>query len=157
MKMVGFGLLAASTWLAASQALAAGATDIEARHVTQLKPNLASGARQFAVCASCHGSDGGGQSDGSVPAIAAQHFPVIVKQLLDFRRGKRWDIRMEQFADRHRLSDAQAIANVAAYASSLPRAPARPTTEALSAAGGAYTDARARPATGRTARAVRHG
>lgn len=137
MRMIRFGLLAASTWLVACQALAAGATDIEARHVAQLKPNLASGAKQFAVCASCHGSDGGGQSDGSVPAIAGQHFPVIVKQLLDFRRGKRWDIRMEQFADRHRLSDAQAIANVAAYASSLPRAPAAPDDkEALSAAGG---------------------
>lgn len=122
----------------AGQATAAGATDIEARHVTRLKPNLALGAQQFSVCAACHGSEGGGQPDGSVPAIAGQHFPVVVKQLLDFRRGQRWDIRMEQFADRHRLADAQAIANVAGYASSMPRTPAAPDDkEALSAAGGA--------------------
>jgi cytochrome c553 len=124
--------------LATGQTLAAGATDIEARHVMRLKPNLTAGAQHFAVCASCHGSDGGGQTDGSVPAIAGQHLPVVVKQLLDFRRGKRWDIRMEQFADRHRLADAQTIANVATYASNLPRLPAAPDDkQALSAAGGA--------------------
>jgi cytochrome c553 len=137
MQIASCFMVSMAALLVAGQVTAAGATDIEARHVTRLKPNLTLGAQQFSVCAACHGSEGGGQPDGSVPAIAGQYFPVVVKQLLDFRRGKRWDIRMEQFADRHRLADAQAIANVAAYAGSMPRIPAAPDDkESLSAAGG---------------------
>lgn len=130
--------LALATALFATAAPAAGSSDVEASHVNRLKPNLLQGSQQFGVCASCHGSDGGGQADGSVPAIAGQYGAVIVKQLLDFRRGRRWDIRMEQFADRHRLADAQAIANVAGYVASLARiaAPADSRQE-LAAAGGA--------------------
>lgn len=36
-----------------------------------------------------------------------------------FRHGQRWDILMENFVDRHRLPDAQAIADVAQYVSLL--------------------------------------
>ena len=86
-----------------------------------LRADAARGTEHFAVCAACHGSDGRGAADGSVPAIGGQYLSVIVKQLLDFRRGKRWDIRMEQFADRHRLADAQAIADVAGYVAALDR------------------------------------
>jgi len=41
------------------------------------------------------------------------------EQLVDFRHDRRWDPRMEHFADRHHLPDAQAIADVAAYISRL--------------------------------------
>jgi len=40
---------------------------------------------------------------------------VLAKQLVDYRYDRRWDIRMEHFADRHHLTDAQAIADVTAY------------------------------------------
>jgi cytochrome c553 len=49
-----------------------------------------------------------------------QHFHVIVKQLVDFRYGKRWDFRMEQRANTH-LGAFQDIADVASYFSQQPR------------------------------------
>jgi cytochrome c553 len=54
-----------------------------------------------------------------VPRLAGQHFTVIVKELVDFRHGERSDFRMETRSDRHHLEGAQAIADVAAYASQL--------------------------------------
>lgn len=83
--------------------------------------NLARGAELFETCAACHGVDGGGTLDGQVPRIAGQHASVLLKQLVDFRHARRWDPRMEHFADRHHLADAQAIADVAAYVSRLDR------------------------------------
>jgi cytochrome c553 len=61
--------------------------------------------------------------DGTVPRIAGQHFSVIVGQLVDYRHDKRWDPRMEHFADSHHLTDAQALADVAAYVSQLQTQP----------------------------------
>jgi cytochrome c553 len=87
----------------------------------RLKPDVAHGADLFETCAACHGPDGGGASDGSVPAIAGQHFRVLVKQLVDFRHDRRWDIRMEHFTDRHRLAGPQELTDLAAYIESLPR------------------------------------
>ena len=88
--------------------------------VERLKPNLDHGAELFEVCAACHGSDGGGSSDGSVPAIAGQHFRVLVKQLVDYRHHQRWDIRMEHFTDHHHLAGPQEVADLAAYVAALP-------------------------------------
>lgn len=83
-------------------------------------PDLEHGAGLFAQCVSCHGVDGQGSADGSVPRIAGQHFRVLVKQLVDFRYGKRWDFRMEQRANNH-LGAFQDIADVASYLSQQPR------------------------------------
>jgi cytochrome c553 len=83
------------------------------------KPDLDRGAHYFTTCANCHGSKGGGSVDGKVPRIGGQHFRVVVRQLVAFRHGQRWDILMENFADRHRLPDAQSIADVAEYVSQL--------------------------------------
>jgi cytochrome c553 len=82
-------------------------------------PDVIQGEALFANCAACHGPDGAGVSDGSVPAIAGQHFRVIVRQLVDYRHDKRWDLRMEHFTDEHRLKGAQDIADVAAFVSQL--------------------------------------
>jgi cytochrome c553 len=73
------------------------------------------GAELFRNCAVCHGPAGGGTQDGGVPRIAGQHISVLEKQLVDYRHDRRWDLRMEHFADRHHLIDAQAIADVATY------------------------------------------
>ena len=83
-------------------------------------PDLEHGAVLFAQCVACHGTEGQGLPDGSTPRIAGQHFRVIVKQLVDFRYGKRWDFRMEQRANRH-LGAFQDIADVASYLSQQPR------------------------------------
>jgi cytochrome c553 len=79
------------------------------------KPNVDHGAQLFRNCAVCHGPKGGGTLDGGVPRIAGQHTAVISKELVDYRHDRRWDIRMEHFADKHHLEDAQAIADVATY------------------------------------------
>lgn len=79
------------------------------------KPNLDRGAELFRNCAVCHGPMGGGTQDGGVPRIAGQHVSVLAKELVDYRHDRRWDLRMEHFADNHHLVDAQAIADVAGY------------------------------------------
>ncbi len=89
--------------------------------VLKAKPDTTHGAQLFGQCTACHGSDGGGETNGSTPRIAGQHFRVLAKQLVDFRFGKRWDFRMEGQADRHHLAAAQDIADVAAYVSQLQR------------------------------------
>jgi cytochrome c553 len=83
-------------------------------------PDFDHGAVLFAQCAACHGDEGQGFSDGTTPRIAGQHFHVLIKQLIDFRRGKRLDFRMEQLAKNH-FSGFQDIADVAFYLSAQPR------------------------------------
>lgn len=78
-------------------------------------PDLNHGAELFRNCAVCHGSAGQGSLDGGVARIAGQHVSVIAKQLVDYRHDRRWDIRMEHFADRHHLVDSQSIMDVASY------------------------------------------
>lgn len=93
------------------------------RSAMKLEPNLVRGAELFTICAACHGANGLGARDGSVPAIAGQHVSVLVKQLVDFRHDRRWDERMRNFASQHNLNGPQELLDVAAYAESLPRWP----------------------------------
>jgi len=79
------------------------------------------GAELFKKCAVCHGVSGNGSDDGNIPRIAGQHFRVLVRQLVDYRHETRWDIRMEHFAGRDLLADAQSIADVAGYIALLSR------------------------------------
>lgn len=83
------------------------------------RPNLDRGAELFRPCTACHGPSGAGTLDGGVPRIAGQHAGVLAKQLVDYRHDRRWDLRMEHFADRHHLVDGQAIADIAAYINQL--------------------------------------
>jgi cytochrome c553 len=92
---------------------AAGAE--EWRAAMQSTPDLHHGAELFRNCAVCHGTNGSGTRDGDVPRIAGQHFSVLARQLVDYRHDRRWDFRMEHFADRHHLTNAHAIADVAEY------------------------------------------
>lgn len=87
--------------------------------------DLDRGADLFQVCASCHGANGAGARNGSVPRIGGQLRAVLLKQLVDFRHARRWDPRMESVADSHHLGAPQAIADVAAYVANLKvRSPA---------------------------------
>src|SRR5690349_7946677 len=45
----------------------------EFREAAKLSPDRMRGAELFRVCAACHGAEGRGTSDGSIPAIAGQH------------------------------------------------------------------------------------
>ena len=85
------------------------------------KADSTRGAQLFSQCVSCHGADGGGETNGSTPRIAGQHYRVLAKQLVDFRYGRRRDFRMESMADVHRLAGAQDIADVAVYVTGLSR------------------------------------
>jgi cytochrome c553 len=101
--------------------IAASAAREEFAAVMRRNADPENGKQLYETCAACHGVAGGGVSDGTVPAIAGQHYRVIVKQLVDFRHDRRWDIRMEHFTDRHRLPDPQQLADLAGYVSGLPR------------------------------------
>jgi len=102
-------------------ATAAGTARSDFDSAAYAKPNVQHGAELFQTCAACHGPTGNGADDGSIPRIAGQHFRVLVRQLVDYRYESRWDIRMEHYAGRGLLKDAQSIADVAGYVAQLAR------------------------------------
>ena len=104
---------------------AARGPDESVESVLRLKASRSRGRDIFRVCAVCHGASDAGLPRGWVPEIAGQHVNVIVKQLVDFRHGRRWDLRMEIIAGRHVLMSSQDIIDVASYAASLEPVPAR--------------------------------
>ncbi|HYF44408.1 MAG TPA: cytochrome c4 [Ramlibacter sp.] len=76
------------------------------------KPDIAQGeARYTAVCASCHGADGNSGVPAN-PKLAQQHPEYLVKQLQEFKAGKRPSPVMQPFAAQ--LSDAD-MRNIAAF------------------------------------------
>ncbi len=112
-------VLSAVIWMPSWMAFGVPSGSQEYLEALSAKPDFDRGAHYFNICANCHGGKGGGSTDGKVPRIGGQHFRVVVRQLVAFRHGQRWDILMENFADRHRLPDAQAVADVAGYVSRL--------------------------------------
>ena len=94
---------------------------VELRDAMLATPDARRGEELYAPCGACHGPDGLGVADGSVPAIASQHYTVVVKQLVDFRHNRRWDIQMEHAAQMAHLAGGQDLADVAAYVASMPR------------------------------------
>lgn len=61
------------------------------------KPDLVKGEAKFtAVCASCHGADGNSGSP-AYPKLAQQHPEYLVKQLQEFKSGKRANAVMSGF------------------------------------------------------------
>ncbi|MBS0416081.1 MAG: c-type cytochrome [Proteobacteria bacterium] len=99
------------------------AAEREFAAVLQLQADAVHGEQLFDTCSGCHSGNGSGVSDGTVPAIAGQHFRVVVWQLVSFRHGQRLDSRMQHFTDKlHLNGGTQDIADVAAYVSHLPPA-----------------------------------
>jgi len=82
-------------------------------------PDPAHGAALFNTCAQCHGAHRTGVGGAWIPEIAGQYRSVLEKELIDYRHGRRWDLRMEMIAGRHVLKTTQDIVDVAAYASAL--------------------------------------
>jgi len=110
-------------WLLATLPLtarSASVTEQELDAVLASRPDSVQGERLFETCAACHGTHGGGASDGTVPAIAAQHFRVIARELIAFRHDKRSDLRMRHFTDQRHLPTPQDVANLASYVSAMP-------------------------------------
>ena len=121
MKFLASLLLAASLAATSLSALAAdqkpaaapgahGAASAPAPAVA--KPDLAQGEAKFtAVCAACHGADGNSGTPAN-PKLAQQHPEYLVKQLQEFKSGKRPNPIMQPMAAQ--LSDAD-MQNIAAW------------------------------------------
>ena len=107
-------------------ALGASVEQQELAKALAATPDTLHGARLYHGCQSCHGRDGGGVVVGTVPRIAGQYHDVLVRQIIAFRHGKRWDMRMEGVTKSHGLlAGPQDIADVTAYISSMTRDGAR--------------------------------
>lgn len=96
------------------------------------KPDTAKGEATFAaVCAACHGADGNSGTPG-FPKLAQQHPEYLVKQLQEFKSGKRDNAVMKGFATA--LSDDD-MRNIAYWVSSKPAKPGLAKNKELVALG----------------------
>ena len=74
------------------------------------KPDLAKGEAAYtATCAACHGADGNSTVTAQ-PKLSQQHPEYLVKQLQDFKSGKRADPIMKGFATQLSDEDMRNIA-----------------------------------------------
>jgi len=71
--------------------------------------SIEKGKAKSAVCAACHGADGNGLSP-TFPNLAGQHVSYIVKQIKDFKSGKRSDPLMTSQANLIADGDIESIA-----------------------------------------------
>ena len=89
--------IASSLLTAAAAALVAGSA-FAAAPAASAKPDLAKGEAAFgAVCAACHAADGNSTTPAN-PKLAQQHPQYLVKQLQEFKSGKRNNAIMKGFA-----------------------------------------------------------
>jgi cytochrome c553 len=120
MKPIAFLLTAALLAVPALTALAQqhpapAASAPAAAPAAEAKPDLAQGSAKFAaVCAACHGADGNSAVPAN-PKLAQQHPEYLIKQLQEFKSGKRASPIMRAFASQ--LSDAD-MKNIAYWVSS---------------------------------------
>lgn len=83
--------------LTAAASFAAGPAPAAAPAAPKAKPDLVKGEASFAVCASCHAADGNSNTPVN-PKLAQQHPEYLVKQLQEFKSGKRANAVMAGFA-----------------------------------------------------------
>jgi len=92
---------------------------VTAEPVKAVKPDLAKGEASFAVCAACHAADGNSVIPAQ-PKLAQQHPAYLVKQLQEFKAGKRANPIMTGMANT--LTDAD-MQNIAYWVSAKPAKP----------------------------------
>ncbi|WP_295855805.1 cytochrome c [uncultured Xylophilus sp.] len=131
MKLLASLLMAAALAAPAFSATAADAAPAAAASKTA-KPDLAKGEAKFtAVCAACHGADG----NSAVPAqpkLSQQHPEYLVKQLQEYKSGKRKNPIMQGFAAQ--LTDED-MRNIAWWVASKPVKPGFAKDKAMVALG----------------------
>ncbi len=92
---------------AAAAALSFGA---QAQSQSAAKPDLAKGAAVYAqTCVACHAADGNSTTPVN-PTLARQHPEYLIKQLQEFKSGKRDDAVMKGFAQALSDDDMRNIA-----------------------------------------------
>ena len=116
MKLFATSLLAALLALPAMSSFAAGEAAAPAKVA---KPDLVKGQASSAVCAACHGADGNSGTP-AYPKLSQQHPEYLVKQLQEYKSGKRKNAIMQGFAST--LSDDD-MKNVAYWATSKKATP----------------------------------
>jgi cytochrome c553 len=119
MKLISHLMLAIALAATGAIALAQDAKPAAAAPAAPAKPDLAKGEASFAACAACHGADGNSTTP-TFPKLAQQHPQYTVKQLQEFKSGKRNNAVMKPFATA--LSDAD-MQNIAAWLASKPAKP----------------------------------
>lgn len=114
-------LCIASLPLRAAAQTAAASTDPDDELKTALafKGDPARGEALFEPCVGCHRKDASGRTSGAYPRLSGQHASVLIKQMLDFRSGRRDNPKMEPFISDHAVTVHQ-MADLAAYLQSLP-------------------------------------
>jgi cytochrome c553 len=125
MKLLASMLMAAALAAPAFPAFSAGETPAAP---TKAKPDLVKGEASFAaVCAACHGADGN-SAIAANPKLSQQHPEYLVKQLQEFKSGKRNNAVMKGFASM--LTDED-MKNIAYWAASKPAKPGFSSDKAL--------------------------
>ena len=95
MKLIAHLLIAASL---AAVSLSSFSEEAKQDAAKVAKPDLVKGEATYtAVCAACHGADGNSGSP-TYPKLAHQHPEYLVKQLQEFKSGKRANAIMSGFA-----------------------------------------------------------
>ena len=117
--------------LLSAAALAGAGTVLAASPAAAPAPDLAKGQATAAVCAACHTVDGSRGSPAN-PILAGQHPEYLVKQLQEFKSGKRKNAIMAGFAAT--LSDDD-MRNVAAFYASKQAKPGAAKDKDLAALG----------------------
>ena len=98
MKPFFTSFLSAVLALAAASVFAAGpAPAAPAPAAPKFVPDLVKGQASFAVCSGCHGVDGNSGTP-AYPKLAQQHPEYLVKQLQEYKSGKRANAIMVGFA-----------------------------------------------------------
>jgi cbb3-type cytochrome c oxidase subunit III len=116
MKSIASLLFAAALALPALPTLAQHANDAAPAHAAPAaapaaaKPDLDAGGTKFgATCAACHGADGNSAIPGN-PKLAQQHPEYLMKQLDEFKSGKRANPIMQGMAATLTPADMKNIA-----------------------------------------------
>ena len=104
-----------SCWFLASFAVSASANESQPAE----KPDPAKGQTSAAMCVGCHSQDGSRGSPAQ-PILQGQHPEYLVKQLTEFKSGKRANAIMSGMAAGLSESDMK---NIAAFYSSLKAKP----------------------------------
>ena len=102
--------LAVAVAFFAFPAATVAATDAKPAAAVPAKPDLAKGEASYsAVCAACHGADGNSAIPGN-PKLAQQHPDYLIKQLTEYKSGKRNNAIMKGFASTLSDDDMRNIA-----------------------------------------------
>jgi cbb3-type cytochrome c oxidase subunit III len=130
MKLI-YSLLVAAA-LAVPTLASHAATAAHAPEKVAAKPDLVKGEASFtAVCAACHAADGNSGTPAN-PKLSQQHPEYLVKQLQEFKSGKRNNAVMKGFASS--LSDEE-MRNIAFWLASKSAKPGAAKDKALVALG----------------------